>query len=656
MSSSVNYYDWVHFFKGICEGIYALADNEKHRDDRLLELARQTFKEVHPIFRYEKIDPFSFVYALAQRNTRNQRNTAFTNAKKAFNLDVEIPTDWIFPTPAPNALSLFYAEEGYITQDRVEVGNNCLWELFKEAYTDGTLSNSFFREALSLKNVGFTKLSQTLFLISSKKYMPFETQMNSLPIAELQNLKQVVVEIEKKGVQVYLNVIAELKKSFPGCELYEINLLNVLTNSNKGDYLKISYKYYQISSFAQGSEEPDYFDDFVQYNAVWVGGPSSSTGKTEYPIYNVQRGDIVLVRRGWVMFGGIAVVIDNEYADDIYTDEKAIKVIWLIKKDYNLHENFLGQRDGFSHASGKTIERFKEAYPMAFQILDEIRNKQRIMVNHAIVNYKNLILQGPPGTGKTRLAKQIALWLTDESEKELSLIEIIDKNLFAKEPDPDIEANEQIKLIQFHPSYTYEDFVRGIKASAEGNRLKYEVENRILAKLAETAGKPENQHKAFVLIIDEINRANLSSVLGELIYALEYRGEPVETIYKYGDSNEIRIPENLYIIGTMNTADRSVSAIDYAIRRRFKFISVLCSDEPITNAKAKNLYQEVKRIFDEFTSPEFNKDDIQIGHSYFLCDDDELPVKLKYEIKPLLLEYVKDGILLEESREKIQKL
>jgi MoxR-like ATPase len=276
------------------------------------------------------------------------------------------------------------------------------------------------------------------------------------------------------------------------------------------------------------------------------------------------------------------------------------------------------------------------------------------MVNHSIVKYKNLILQGPPGTGKTRLAKQIAEWLIDESEKSIPLISAIDQKIFSKEPD--IEGKDQIKLIQFHPSYTYEDFVRGIKANVGEKGLEYVVENRILAKFAQEASKLENQHKAFVLIIDEINRANLTSVLGELIYALEYRGKSVSSMYEYKSSNEISLPHNLYIIGTMNTADRSVSQIDYAIRRRFTFIPVLPEESAILHPKAKSLFISISALFNDFTSPEFNKDDIQIGHSYFLVDDTEIAMKLKYEIQPLLFEYIKDGVLLESAKETIRNL
>ena len=154
------------------------------------------------------------------------------------------------------------------------------------------------------------------------------------------------------------------------------------------------------------------------------------------------------------------------------------------------------------------------------------------------------------------------------------------------------------KIIQFHPSYTYEDFVRGITINTnESGRLEYEPENKSLAKFAEDA--LNNKTANYVLIIDEINRANLPSVLGELIYALEYRGDAVESMYAIEEDNKITIPPNLYIIGTMNTADRSVGHIDYAIRRRFAFVDVLPDEGVIANAKAKKLFEEVSKLFVE---------------------------------------------------------
>jgi MoxR-like ATPase len=166
--------------------------------------------------------------------------------------------------------------------------------------------------------------------------------------------------------------------------------------------------------------------------------------------------------------------------------------------------------------------------------------------------------------------------------------------------------------------------------------------------------------KKFLLIIDEINRANLSSVLGELIYALEYRGEEVESMYALDEDNsrKLILPENLYIIGTMNTADRSIGHMDYAIRRRFAFEFIGVDEEII---EEKVIYSQVKELFydkngnrSEYLSQEFEPQDVIPGHYYFMGED--LEYKLKYKLIPLLEEYIKDGILKESAKDKIEKI
>jgi 5-methylcytosine-specific restriction enzyme B len=232
----------------------------------------------------------------------------------------------------------------------------------------------------------------------------------------------------------------------------------------------------------------------------------------------------------------------------------------------------------------------------------------------------------------------------------------------------------ECKLIQFHPAYTYEDFVRGITVQSNDNsQLEYITVNKVLAQFAADAA--DNPTANYVLIIDEINRANLPAVLGELIYALEYRSKSVDTMYEFDGDNKITLPNNLYIIGTMNTADRSVGHIDYAIRRRFAFKSVLPNQE-LVHDLCKGLFKKVSELFIEgydsinWSNPElkkskyiaqdFNPADIWIGHSYFMAKEaeprnlenerKELQLKLEYEIKPLLREYVKDGILREDIK------
>lgn len=170
----------------------------------------------------------------------------------------------------------------------------------------------------------------------------------------------------------------------------------------------------------------------------------------------------------------------------------------------------------------------------------------------------------------------------------------------------------------------------------------------------------QHTNKKYVLIIDEINRGNISKIFGELISLLEADkriGQINELKCKlpYSPDEEFGVPDNLYIIGTMNTTDRSLGHIDYAVRRRFAFVNLESElvkveshsfDKEATKLKAVELYKSIDKLVTENVSPEFQAKDIMVGHSYFMAKtEDDLKLKLEYEIKPLLSEYIKDGLL-----------
>lgn len=282
----------------------------------------------------------------------------------------------------------------------------------------------------------------------------------------------------------------------------------------------------------------------------------------------------------------------------------------------------------------------------------EMQDKKILLESH-----KQIILQGPPGTGKTRLALELTKGILGSD--------------YEKQGD-----DRRWNIVQFHPSYNYEDFVRGIRVSTspDGKSVTYKTKNGILGEMAAKAAKEPSQ--PYILIIDEINRANLASVLGELIYALEYRGKDVETPYLMVEgenaSRKISLPENLLIIGTMNTADRSIGHIDYAIRRRFAFVhcppekSALAGyyigkdSEPELDPTATLLFDAVSALFvgaGKKLSQDFDASDVQLGHSYFLAENmEDLRRKLNYQVKPILREYLRDGVLRSEAAADIEKL
>jgi hypothetical protein len=159
-----------------------------------------------------------------------------------------------------------------------------------------------------------------------------------------------------------------------------------------------------------------------------------------------------------------------------------------------------------------------------------------------------------------------------------------------------------------------------------------------------------NAEKPFVLIIDEINRGNVSKIFGELITLLEKdkrlgAEHPVKLSLPYSQP-DFGVPQNLYIIGTMNTTDRSTGTIDYAIRRRFAFLTLPANRDVIKNEKGKVVFDNVESFIKRFKYADMNLEDLMVGHSYFMADvNEELALKIRYEVIPLIKEYIKDGIL-----------
>lgn len=259
-------------------------------------------------------------------------------------------------------------------------------------------------------------------------------------------------------------------------------------------------------------------------------------------------------------------------------------------------------------------------------------------------NKKNIILQGPPGTGKTFVAKKLAYALMGEKD------------------------DSRIEMVQFHQSVSYEDFIQGYRPTDTGS---FKLKNGNFYKLCARALK--NTDKSYFFIIDEINRGNLSKIFGELLMLIESdkRSQEYAINLMYSDSEESRfyVPPNIHIIGTMNTADRSLAVVDYALRRRFAFFNL----KPEFNEKFKGFLKGVNveiALIDKISNrmnrlnAEINDDlgsGFEIGHSFFTPNSATIPNTdwfndvVDFEIKPLLDEYYFDDSSQVETKIELLK-
>ena len=625
-------YSWVPWFKELTQKIGD--GGEGYLIDRAKRVAWKEDGSEAALLNYgdTNIDPLSFLYTLASLSkSRDSRNRVYPSISNAFEvtaaLDPDLDDGFIFPTP-PGINTLFHS--------RGRGDPELLWRLFRDAHAAfGYVRPDVFQGVLGLGNVATTKLTQALFLVNPEEFLPIDEHTKSLGMFD-----SVPKRIE---LGEYGSLIERVREAFPGCRAYEANLFAYLQSSR---HLRLNAsRCFQISTnvYDDGS---DHWEQFERGNWVYTGGPGN---KRKYPLTEPTAGDVVLVRFGRNEGRGIGVVYRNDYRGE-FDESQRMHVLWLNKEHTRLPE--MTPVMGFGRAE-KSVGSFRRTseYAPTFALLDRLMAKESAELEAVAEDVSgrtevplNRILYGPPGTGKTWRTRDLSLEILGKASGDREQ----DRREFeALRFDPETGTG-RIAMVTFHQNVAYEDFIEGIRPVLRAKEtLAYEMRPGIFKRLVEEA--KERRRERFVLIIDEINRGNIAKIFGELITLMENsrrigRADATYVTLPYS-REEFGIPDNLYVIGTMNTADRSIQLLDTALRRRFAFI------EMMPDAEHESISRDVEgvdctkllKVMNERIVVLLDREH-QIGHTYLLEVDtiDKLSDAMMNRIFPLLQEYFFD--------------
>ena len=700
MESKV-YLGWVDFYMELADKLLAYKNNRK----ALIEKIKTVYNALNmrlPKLEADNniidIDPFTIFGLFNKGITDENRIAILKGIAQEFSVKADVPTSFDGIPVLNNLAATFY----YFIGERQDNDIDNLWQVFVSALeyadTNSESSKKAFIEAydaaLQQKGVKWN-LTMGLYWIRPYKFINLDSR-NRWYICNPQNMPADYVESvgnfetipngEEYLAIIYKSRIALEKgdyryKNFPELSYYawviseQVNkekqaaaLEKARTNVGEAigdkDVRTVHYwiyspgnnacmwnDFYEAGMMAIGWDDIGDLTAFASKEEIKKKMQECMDAALSYKngalalwqfANEMKPGDVVFVKKGMHRIIGRGIVTSNYIFDDSRTDEyKNIrKMNWTDKgewehpgqavmktlTDITSYTDYVEKLNAlFADETVEGPEEIEIHYPVytANDFLNEVymsETNYQLLVN-LLKNKKNIIMQGAPGVGKTFAAKRLAY----------SMMGVKDPN--------------RVMMVQFHQSYSYEDFIEGFRPAATGFELKKGPFYNFCKKAEDDL---END---YYFIIDEINRGNLSKIFGELFMLVENdkRGISLQLLYS-GD--KFSVPENVYIIGMMNTADRSLAMLDYALRRRFAFFEFSPAfqtngfrkyRQEKNNKKFDNLINAVEKLNAAIENDETLGRGFRIGHSYFctdkVIDDMWLNSVITYEIVPLLNEY-----------------
>ena len=692
-------FDWTSFYHEFAQKLVAYKDNrplliEKVKD--IYELSGISMPTLEKDNNLVDIDPFT-VFGLFNKNLRVENRIKILNAiVKLFGLGSKTPNSFDGIPVLNNQNSTYYQFIDERSDDDIED----LWSLFlaalefdKKKTTDNKDKVSHYFDIVNnKKGNGNSKTTIGLYWIAPDSFLNLDSRnqwyifesgkfppeiSNSLPSIDSKITAAKYFQIVET-INFYFNSTEAKFRNFKELSFEawkyseEVNKKNqelkmVAESSALMDDENETIRYW-VYAPGEGSYM---WEDFYKRGVMAIGwneigdlslfknkseikeamkkiyGPNLSyqnaTHATWQFVNEMKVGDIIFVKKGRSQLIGRGIVTSDYFYDSeaeeynhirtvnwthhgewTYPGKAAMKTLTDVTPYIDVVEKLKNIFDDDTSGDVEEVEKSYSSYTKEDFLNDVFMSEEEYeRLRSVLVFKKNIILQGAPGVGKTYTAKRLAYSLIGE------------KNV------------ERVKMVQFHQSYSYEDFIMGFRPSDIGFELRKGTFYNF-CKRAELDAVND-----YFFIIDEINRGNLSKIFGELFMLLENdkRGASLQLVYS---DEKFFIPDNLYIIGMMNTADRSLAMLDYALRRRFAFFDLKPGFETdgfknyqltINNSKLTNLITCVKNLNYAIVSDETLGEGFCIGHSYFCnlkpesVDDQVISNIVEYELVPLLKEY-----------------